>query len=118
MKNNFDAKERSARCDAGISCDFIDGWYVLNLKGTNTQIGLQHGLMLAEEISEYIEETKKYVFVCMGIGYDYARSDVQRLIDSTLSDEIREEMTAIAMGVNKILSTNYDVWDIAILNWL
>jgi len=119
MNKNFNAKERSARCnEAGISCDFIDGWYVLNLKGTNTQIGLQHGLMLAEEVSAYIEETKQYVFVCMGIGYDYARTDVQRLIDSTLSDEIREEMTAIATGVNKILSTAYDVWDIAILNWL
>jgi hypothetical protein len=118
MNKNFDAKERSARCEAGISCDFIDGWYVLNLKGSNKEIGIQHGLMLAEEISEYIEETKQYVFVCMGIGYDYARRDVQRLIDTTLSNEIREEMTAIATGVNKILSTAYDVWDIAILNWL
>jgi hypothetical protein len=118
MNKNFDAKERSARCEAGISCDFIDGWYVLNLMGTNTQIGLQHGCMLAEEISAYIEETKQYVFVCMGIQYEYARNDVKGLIDDTLSDEIREELTAIAIGVNKILSTNYDIWDIAILNWL
>lgn len=117
-KQNFNAKKRSERCEAGISCDFIDGWYVLNLKGSNKEIGLQHGLMLAEEISTYIEETKQYVFVCMGIGYDYARNDVKNLINSTLSNEIRTEMTAIAMGVNKVLSTNYDVWDIAILNWM
>lgn len=119
MKTNLNAKERTARCnEAGVSCDFIDGWYVLNLQGTNSQIGLQHGLMLAEEISTYIEEVKQYVFVCMGIDYEYARNDVKSLINGTLTDEIREELTAIAMGVNKILSTSYDVWDIAILNWL
>jgi hypothetical protein len=119
MNTIFDPKERSARYnETGISCNLIDGWYVLNLQGTNAQIGMQHGLMLAEEISAYIEEVKQYVFVCMGIDYDYARNDVKSLIDSTISDEIRSEMTAIAMGVNKILSTNYDVWDIAVINWM
>jgi len=118
MNKNFNAKERSARCETGITCVLKDGWYVLNLKGSNAQIGIQHGCMLAEEISGYIEEIKQYVFVCMGIEYDYAKNDVKRLIDSTLSDEIRTEMTEIAMGVNKILSTSYDVWDIAVINWL
>ncbi len=118
MNKNFDAKERSARCETSISCDLKDGWYVLNLQGTNAQIGIQHGRMLAEEISAYIEEMKQYVFVCMGIGYDYARNDVKRLIDSTLSDEIRTEMTEMAKGVNEIMIKNYDIWDIAVLNWL
>lgn len=117
MKTNFDAQERSARCETG-SCYMKDGWYVLDLQGTNNEIGYQHGCMLAEEISAYIEETKQYVFVCMGIGYDYARNDVKNLIDGTLSDEIRAEMTAIAVGLNTILHTHYDVWDIAIINWL
>ncbi len=118
MNKNFNPKERSARCEAGISCDFIDGWYVLNLQGTNTQIGYQHGCLLAEEISKYIEETKQYVFVCMGIKYDYARNDVKQLINKTLSDEIREELNAIALGVNNTLSSHYDIWDIAVLNWM
>ncbi len=74
--------------------------------------------MLAEEISTYIEEVKKYVFVCMGIGYDYARNDVKGLIDGTLSNEIRTEMTGIANGMNVIPGTDYDPWDIAVLNWL
>ncbi|MBW2740202.1 MAG: hypothetical protein JRE64_15465 [Deltaproteobacteria bacterium] len=118
MNKNFNAKERSARCGIDISCDLKDGWYVLNLQGTNTQIGIQHGRMLAEEISAYIEEMKQYVFVCMGIDYDYARNNVKGEIDSTLSNEIRTEMTAISQGVNEMLATDYDVWDIALLNWL
>ena len=118
MTKNFDAKERSLRSENGGSCYFKDGWYGLHLQGTNEQIGMDHGLMLAEEISEYVEETKQYVFVCMGIDYDYARNNVKELIAKTLSDEIRTEMTAIARGTNQILGTQYDVWDIALLNWM
>jgi len=118
MNKKFDAKERSERCKTGIFCNKKDGWYVLNLQGTNIEIGLQHGRMLAEEISAYIEEVKQYVYVCMGIDYEYARNDVKCLIDGTLSDEIRTEMTAISDGVNEIMGTVYDVWDIAVLNWM
>ncbi|MDR1176699.1 MAG: hypothetical protein LBK83_14645 [Treponema sp.] len=115
---NFNAKERSARARNGGAVNFKDGWYVLNLRGTSEQIGDDHGRMLAEEIKAYIEETKQYVWVCMGIDYDYARKDVERLSRQTLSEEIRVEMTAIADGVNAVLGTCYDVWDITVLNWM
>jgi hypothetical protein len=74
--------------------------------------------MLAEEVRDYIEETKRYVWVCMGVEYDYARNNVKELINPTLTDEIREELTAIANGVNSILGSAYDVWDIAVINWM
>jgi hypothetical protein len=120
----FDGVKRTNRAKHHGSCYLKDGWYVLDLHGTNKEIGMDHGLMLAEEISAYIEEVKQYVWVCMGIDYDYARQNVQDLIlgekreRNTLSDEIHDEMAAIAEGVNAVLKKQYDVWDIVIINWL
>jgi hypothetical protein len=114
----FDSQKRTARAQNGGSCRYENGWYVLDLKGTNAQIGYDHGVMLAEEIRRYIEETRLYVWVCVGVDYKYARNDVKRLTDGKLSAEIVEEMNAIALGVNNILQTNYDLWDIVLLNWM
>jgi hypothetical protein len=114
----FNSQERTERAQNGGNCGFKNGWYVLDLKGTNAQIGYDHGVMLAEEISDYIKETRQYVWVCMGIDYQYARDDVKRLTDGKLSDELVVEMNAIAVGVNNILQTSYDLWDIVLLNWM
>jgi hypothetical protein len=115
---SFDPKQRSARARFGGSCAFKDGWYVLNLAGSNRQIGYDHGVMLAEEIEAYIEETREYVWACMGIDYEYARGDVKRLAEGKLSQEINEELAAIANGVNETLKTSYDLWDVALINWM
>jgi hypothetical protein len=114
----FDAQKRTKRAQNGGSCGYKNGWYVLDLKGTNTQIGYDHGAMLAEEIRDYIEEARNYVWVCMGIDTLYARNDVKRLSDGKLSGEMVAEMTAIAAGVNSILNTSYDIWDIVMINWM
>ncbi|MDR2672284.1 MAG: hypothetical protein LBC35_03140 [Coriobacteriales bacterium] len=95
----FKPGQRKVRTKYGGSCGYKDGWYVLDLKGTNYQISYDHGVMLAEEIRAYIEETRTHVWVCMGVDYDYARADVQRLADGKLSPEIAEELKAIAAGV-------------------
>ncbi|MDR2433847.1 MAG: hypothetical protein LBD47_04700 [Treponema sp.] len=114
----FDSQKRTERAQNGGSCGYKNGWYVLDLKGANDQIGYDHGVMLAEEIRDYIEESRQYVWVCMGIDYLYARDDVKRLSDGKLSAEMAAEMNAIAAGVNKILQTSYDVWDIVMINWM
>ncbi|MDR0379871.1 MAG: hypothetical protein LBI62_08035, partial [Candidatus Accumulibacter sp.] len=114
----FNPQKRTKRAKHGGSCGYKNGWYVLDLKGTNAWIGYDHGVMLAEEIREYIEETRLYVRVCMGIDYLYARNDIERLAGGKLSAELVEEMNAIAAGVNDILHTKYELWDIVLLNWM
>jgi hypothetical protein len=114
----FDSQKRTERTQNGGSCGYKNGWYVLDLKGANDQIGYDHGVMLAEEIRDYIEEARQYVWVCMGIDYLYARDDVKRLSDGKLSAEMVAEMNAITAGVNNILQTSYDVWDIVMINWM
>ncbi|MDR2343165.1 MAG: hypothetical protein LBD86_01370 [Spirochaetaceae bacterium] len=114
----FDSQKRTERAKNGGSCGYKNGWYVMDLKGSNAQIGYDHGVMLAEEIRDYIEEVHKYVWVCMGIDYQYAREDVKRLSDGKISAEMVEEMNAIATGVNNILQTSYDIWDLVLINWM
>jgi hypothetical protein len=115
---SFDSQKRTERAQYGGSCGYKNGWYVLDLRGSNAQIGYDHGVMLAEEIRDYIEEARQYVWVCMGIDYRYARDDIKQLADGKLSAEMVAEMMAIAIGVNKILQTSYDIWDIVMINWM
>jgi hypothetical protein len=115
---HFNKTERTNRAKHGGTCDFKNGWYVITLNGSHLQIGYDHGAMLAEEVRNYIEETKRYVWVCMGITYDFVRKDVIRLADGKLSKEISDELTGITIGVNDVLGTDYDQWDIAVINWM
>ncbi|GHU56842.1 hypothetical protein AGMMS49975_20970 [Clostridia bacterium] len=117
-----DTQTRAARAKFGGEVSVKNGWYVLNLKGGSKEIGYDHGVILAEEIRDYIEETKRYVLVCMGIDYEYAKNDIISLIQDKISDEISDELEAIAAGVNMALALNsgksYDKWDIAVINWM
>jgi hypothetical protein len=63
----FDSQKRTERAQNGGSCGYKNGWYVLDLKGTSNQIGYDHGVMLAEEIRDYVEESRQYVWVCRGL---------------------------------------------------
>jgi hypothetical protein len=112
------ARERTERAKHGGTVNVKNGWYVLELKGDSQNIGYDHGLILAEEIRDYIEEVKQYVYVCMGISYEYAKNDVKKLAGGKISNEISEELSAIANGVNETLGTTYDKWDIAVINWM
>jgi Phospholipase B len=94
------------------------GWIQVHLEGTPTQIGFQHGYLLAPEIkddfmaisTELTHEEKR--------DWAYFRKLSQDMFWPKVEQEYREELNGIAEGL-KARGVSLDVWDIVTMNaWL
>ena len=95
-----------------------NGWIQVHVEGSPTEIGFQHGSLLAAEIqdnfnvisTELIREEKK--------DWSFFRKAAERVFWPHIEQEYREELNGIVEGL-KTHGSKLDVWDIVALNaWL
>jgi hypothetical protein len=95
-----------------------NGWTYVHLEGTPSEIGFQHGYLLAPEIRdaekvislELTHDTKR--------SWAFFRDAARKELWPHIEAQYREELTGIAEGL-KARGVKLDVWDVVALNaWL
>jgi len=93
----------------------VNGWTFVHLEGTSSEIGFQHGYLLASEIQEMKEicalelnhDTKK--------EWPFFRDAAREMMWPRIEKEYREELQGITDGI-KARGIELDLWDIVALN--
>ena len=95
-----------------------NGWNYVHLEGTPSEIGFQHGYLLAPEI----EDVQKVVV--LGLTHDskkeyaFFRAAAEKVLWPHVEPQYREELKGIAEGL-KAKGVALDLWDVVVLNaWL
>ena len=95
-----------------------NGWIFVHLEGTPSEIGFQHGYLLAPEI----EDVQKVV--ALGLTHDskkeyaFFRAAAEKVLWPHVEQQYREELKGIAEGL-KAKGVALDLWDVVALNaWL
>jgi ActR/RegA family two-component response regulator len=95
-----------------------NGWTFVHLEGKPSEIGFQHGYLLAPEIEDGLKviilettrDTKK--------EWQFFREAAEKIHWPHVDEEYRQEMQGIAEGL-RARGINRDVWDVAAANaWL
>jgi len=113
---------RDSQADSRLKKSFRrpdqNGWIYTHLEGTPSEIGFQHGYLLAPEI----EDTQKVVV--LGLTHDskkdyaFFRTAAEKVLWPHIENQYREELKGIAEGL-KAKGVALDVWDVVVLNaWL
>jgi hypothetical protein len=96
----------------------LNGWVFVHLEGSPTEIGFQHGYLLAHEI----EDTQKVV--ALGLTHDskkpyaFFRNAAEKVLWPHIETQYRDELKGIAEGL-KAKNVPLDLWDVVVLNaWL
>jgi hypothetical protein len=95
-----------------------NGWVFVHLEGSPSQIGFQHGALLAREI----EDARKVVALELKHDtekdWEYFRQAAEKDLWPHVEPEYREELQGIAEGLRS-RGVKLDVWDVAAMNaWL
>jgi len=95
-----------------------NGWIYVHLEGTPSEIGFQHGFLLASEIAD----TQKVV--TLGLTHDskkdysFFRNAAEKVLWPHIESQYREELKGIVEGL-KAKGVALDLWDVVALNaWL
>ena len=91
------------------------GWIFVHLEGTPSEIGFQHGYLLAQEI---LDAEKVIVLEQTHSGrkdWKFFRNAARDMMWPHIEPEYREELQGIADGL-KARGVNLDVWDVVGLN--
>ncbi|HET9321292.1 MAG TPA: C45 family peptidase, partial [Bryobacteraceae bacterium] len=95
-----------------------NGWIFVHLEGSPSEIGFQHGYLLAPEI----EDAQKVV--ALGLTHDskkdyaFFRNAAEKVLWPRIEAQYREELKGIAEGL-KAKNVPLDLWDVVVLNaWL
>src|SRR6266852_9840923 len=95
-----------------------NGWIYTHLEGTPSEIGFQHGYLLAPEI----EDVQKVVV--LGLTHDskkdyaFFRSAAEKVLWPHIEAQYRDELKGIVEGL-KARNVALDLWDVVALNaWL
>jgi hypothetical protein len=95
-----------------------NGWVFVHLEGSPSQVGFQHGALLAREI----EDARKVVALELKHDtekdWEYFRQAAEKDLWPHVEPEYREELQGIAEGLRS-RGVKLDVWDVAAMNaWL
>lgn len=91
------------------------GWIYVRLEGTPSQIGRQHGTLLAPEIDDAIRMDQFYLKSTTGHLWPFYREAAQRLFWKKLDPEYRDEIAGIAEGLQS-KGFKYDSTDVLAYN--
>jgi len=116
------APARDQQSDARLKKSFRkpdqNGWIYVHLEGTPSEIGFQHGFLLAQEIAD----TQKVV--SLGLTHDtkkdysFFRNAAEKVLWPHIESQYREELKGIVEGL-KAKGVALDLWDVVALNaWL
>ena len=91
------------------------GWTYVHLEGTPAQVGFQHGSLLAAQIEDMVGVIKIETLHDTNRNWDFYRSAARTQLWPHIDPEYKEELAAIASGVQS-KGIKLDVWDIVALN--
>ena len=93
-----------------------NGWIYVHLSGSPSNIGFQHGYLVAKEIDTLIK-VMQYYLPSNGSGYkwDFYRAASKRFLWPKLDKEYKEELKGIAEGL-QAKGFKYDSLDLTALN--
>jgi hypothetical protein len=96
----------------------LNGWIFVHLEGTPSEIGFQHGYLLASEI----EDAHKTIVVGLTHDskkpYSFFRTAAEKMLWPRIEPQYREELKGIADAL-KAKGVALDLWDVVAMNaWL
>ena len=93
----------------------VNGWTQLHLEGTPSQIGFQHGALLASEIADLQKVFALELSHDTGKDWKFFRDAAQNMMWPHIETEYREEMQGIAEGL-KSQGVELDLWDVVAMD--
>jgi len=91
------------------------GWTYVHLEGSPSDIGYQHGYLLAPEIQDAFEAIKLFDTHQSQKDWEFFRTIAKQMLWPHIDAEYQQELQGIADGV-KAHGVDLDVWDIVALN--
>src|SRR5258708_33491765 len=91
------------------------GWTYVHLEGSPSEIGYQHGYLLAPEIADAFEAIKLYDLHSTHRDWEFFRTTARQMLWPHIDAEYQQELQGIADGV-KAHGVDLDVYDIVALN--
>ena len=91
------------------------GWTYVHLEGSPSQVGFQHGYLLAPEIADAFAAIKLFDTHQSHQDWDFFRKTARKMLWPHIDSEYQEELQGIADGA-KAHSVDLDVYDIVALN--
>jgi hypothetical protein len=94
------------------------GWIQVHLEGTPSQIGFQHGWLLAPEIRDNFKVISLEMSHDEKRDWEFFRKTAREVFWPHVEQEYRDEMLGIVDGLNA-RGVRLDIWDIVAMNaWL
>lgn len=93
----------------------VSGWTFVHVQGTPSQIGYQHGYLLAPEIADLEKVFQLELTHDNGKDWNFFRDAAKNSLWPHVSAEYREELQGIADGVNA-RGVKMDLWDVVAMN--
>ncbi|HEX8927245.1 MAG TPA: C45 family peptidase [Terriglobales bacterium] len=90
-------------------------WIYAHLEGTPSQIGFQHGYLLAPEIDDAFKAVKYRDVRRVKRDWNFFRETAEKIMWPHIETEYREELQGIADGL-KAKGVQMDLWDVVALN--
>ncbi len=91
------------------------GWTYVHLEGSPSQVGFQHGYLLAAEIADAFAAIKLFDTHQSHEDWEFFRKTAREMLWPHIDSEYQEELQGIADGV-KAHGVDLDVYDIVALN--
>jgi hypothetical protein len=91
------------------------GWTYVHLEGSPSQIGFQHGSLLAAEIEDLVRVSKLETMHSTHRDWEFYREAGRKMFWPHIEAEYQQELEGIAKGVQS-QGIKLDVWDIVALN--
>jgi hypothetical protein len=115
----YAAPARESQSDPRLSKAFrrpeVSGWIFVHLEGTPSEIGFQHGYLLAPEI----EDTQKVIKLGLTHdghkSYSFFRTAAEKVLWPRVEPQYRDELKGIADGL-KARGVPLDLWDVVVMN--
>jgi len=91
------------------------GWTYVHLEGSPSEVGFQHGYLLAPEIADALEAIKLFDTHQTQRDWEFFRKTAREMLWPHIDTEYQQELQGIADGV-KAHGVDLDVYDIVALN--
>ena len=91
------------------------GWITIRLQGAPSEIGYQHGYLLAKEIDDALKVTKLTMTHDSKKQWQFFRTASETILWPKIEDEYRQELQGIVAGA-QARGVKADIWDIVTLN--
>jgi len=109
---------RDARLKKSTRAAERAGWIQVHLEGSPSEIGFQHGYLLAAEIRDNFKAISTEMAHEEKRDWEFFRKTAREVLWPHVEREYREELTGIVDGLNA-RGVRLDVWDIVAMNaWL